>query len=117
MAETVQWKVPDADTETAPGHYTVLMESDREIGPDAWPYYSEILNRRLCEIHDSYRKKIEQKTMLPLEAKFVQPQTYALYRDLKVMGGASPNQIKPIHVISNDKLKRFFFGLLQRENP
>ena len=52
--------------------------------------------------------------MLPLKACFVQPQTYALYRDLKVMGGASPNQIKPIHVITDGRLKRFFFGLLQR---
>ena len=103
-----------AETETDPGHYIVLLESDREILPEAWPYYSEILNRRLCEVHDSYGKKIRQKTMLPLEVKFVQPQTYALYRDLKVMGGASPNQIKPLHVISGDKLKRFFFGLLQK---
>ena len=102
-----------ADTETDPGRYIVLLESDREILPDAWPYYSEILNRRLCEAHDSYGKKIKQKVMLPLEVKFVQPQTYALYRDLKVMGGASPNQIKPLHVITGDKLKRFFFGLLQ----
>ena len=102
-----------ADTGTVPGHYTVLMESSREITPDAWPYYSEILNRRLCEIHDSYRKKIDGKIMLPLEVKFVQPQTYALYRDLKVMGGASPNQIKPLHVITDGALKRFFFGLLQ----
>ena len=102
---------PDADT--TPGHYVVLMESDREIAPEEWPRYSEILNRKLCETHDSYRKKILQKTILPLEAKFVQPQTYALYRDLKVMGGASPNQIKPVHVITNDKQKRFFFGLLQ----
>ena len=102
-----------ADTGTVPGHYTVLMESSREITPDAWPYYSEILNRRLCEIHDSYRKKIDGKIMLPLEVSFVQPQTYALYRDLKVMGGASPNQIKPLHVITDGALKRFFFGLLQ----
>ena len=102
-----------ADTETEPGHYVVLLESDREIGPKSWPYYSEILNRKLCEVHDSYRKKILQKTMLPLEVKFVQPQTYALYRDLKVMSGASPNQIKPIHVITDGKLKRFFFGLLE----
>ena len=101
------------DTDTTPGHYVVLMESDREIGPKEWPRYSEILNRRLCETHDSYRKKILQKTILPLEAKFVQLQTYALYRDLKVMGGASPNQIKPVYVITNDKQKRFFFGLLQ----
>ena len=40
--------------------------------------------------------------------------SYALYRDLKVMGGASPNQIKPIHVITEGRLKRFFFGLLQK---
>ena len=102
-----------ADMDTDQGHYTVLLESDREIPPEYWPRYSEILNRKLCDAHDSYRKKILQKTMLPLQAKFVQPQTYALYRDLKVMGGASPNQIKPIHVITDGRMKRFFFGLLQ----
>ena len=102
-----------ADAETDPGHYTVLMESDHEIPPEAWPYYSENLNRNLCERHDSYRQKIERKIMLPLQAKFVQPQTYALYRDLKIMGGASPNQIKPVHIITEGRLKRFFFRLLQ----
>ena len=65
-------------------------------------------------MHDSYRDKIQQKTLAPLDVRFVEPQTYALYRDLKVMGGASPNQIKPIHVISDGRLKRFFFGLIQR---
>ena len=52
--------------------------------------------------------------MLPLEVRFVQPQTYALYRDMKILDGASPNQIKPLHVIANEKLKRFFFALVQR---
>jgi hypothetical protein len=103
-----------ANMETEPGHYTVLLESDHEIMPESWPEYAEILNRKICEMHDSYRQKIEKKIMLPLDVKFVQPQTYALYRDLKVMGGASPNQIKPIHVISDGRLKRFFFGLIQR---
>jgi len=102
-----------ADAGTEPGHYVVLLESDGEIPPDRWPFYSEILERKLCEAHNSYRRKIQDKTMLPLEVKFVQPQTYALYRDLKVMGGASPNQIKPLHVITEGRLKRFFFGLLQ----
>ena len=103
---------PDKDSD--PGHYVVLLESDEEIGPDRWPRYSEILDKILCEAHDSYRQKIEKKIMLPLEVRFVQPQTYALYRDLKVMEGASPNQIKPLRVINNDKLKRFFLALLQR---
>ena len=97
-----------------PGHYVVLLESDVEIGPDLWPHYSEILDKILCEAHDSYCQKIEKKIMLPLEVRFVQPQTFALYRDLKVMEGASPNQIKPLHVINDDKLKRFFLALLQR---
>ena len=101
------------DTESDPGRYIVLMESDSEIGPDRWHVFSEILNSLLCEKHDSYRKKIVQGTMRPADVRFVQPQTYALYRDLKVMEGASPNQIKPIHVIADGKLKRFFFGLLQ----
>ena len=75
-----------------PGHYVVLLESDVEIGPDLWPHYSEILDKILCEAHDSYCQKIEKKIMLPLEVRFVQPQTFALYRDLK----------------------RFFLALLQR---
>ena len=102
------------DTDSDPGRYIVLLESDEEVGPDRWQYYSDILEQKLYDAHDSYRKKIEQKIMQPLTVCFVQPQTYALYRDLKVMDGASPNQIKPLHVISNDKLKRFFFALLQR---
>ncbi len=102
-----------ADTSSDPGHYVVLLESDREVSSEHWPVYSEILNRKLCQTHDSYCKKIQQKIMLPLEVKFVQSQTYALYRDLKVMGGASPNQIKPLHVIPEGRVKRFFFALLQ----
>jgi len=76
-----------ADAGTDPGHYVMLLESDREVPPEEWPRLSEILNRKLCEVHESYNKKIQQKIMLPLEVKFVEPQTYALYRDLKIMGG------------------------------
>ena len=53
--------------------------------------------------------------MLPLEVRFVQPQTYALHRDLKVMGGASPNQIKPIQVISDERLSVSSSGLCSSE--
>ena len=71
-----------ADADSDPGHYVVLLESDREVSPEAWPRYSEVLNRRLCEAHESYRKKIQQKIMLPLEVRFVQPQTGAKSREI-----------------------------------
>lgn len=77
MAEETETAVLEysvyANAETDPGRYTVLLESDREIAPDAWPGYSEILNRKLCDLHDSYRQKTEKKIMLPLEVRFVQP--------------------------------------------
>ncbi|MBQ8054258.1 MAG: GH3 auxin-responsive promoter family protein [Lachnospiraceae bacterium] len=101
------------DTDSDPGHYIVLLESNEEIIPERWSYYSEILDKILCDVHDSYRMKIEQKMMLSLDVRFVQPQTYALYRDLMIMDGVSPNQIKPIHVIRDEKTKRFFFSLVQ----
>ena len=40
-------------------------------------------------------------------------QLISMYDDLKIRGGASPNQIKPLHVVSSEKLRRFFFRLLQ----
>ena len=45
-------------------------ETPREEAPDAWPGYSEILNRKLCDLHDSYRQKTEKKIMLPLANDF-----------------------------------------------
>lgn len=54
-----------ADAETDPGHYIVLLESDREVRPEDWPRYSEALDRKLCGVHDSYRQKIERKIMAP----------------------------------------------------
>ena len=44
--------------------------------PERWPFYSEILNRKLVEAHDSYRKKdSSENTLQPLEVRFVQLQT------------------------------------------
>ena len=101
------------DTDAVPDRYIVLLEADRIITPDRWQRYSDVLEEKLCRMHDSYRDKIQQKTLAPLDVRFVEPQTYALYRDMKIMGGASPNQIKPVRVITDNRLRDFFFGLLQ----
>ncbi len=41
----------------------------------------------------------------------LQPQTYALYRDIRIWNGANPNQLKPVHVINNLRKEAFFQAL------
>lgn len=43
----------------------------------------------------------------------VQEQTYALYRDMMIYRGTSPNQIKPVRVIDNPIKEKFFQGLVR----
>lgn len=64
--------------------------------------------REASEYYAHYR---QEKKLGPLELILLQPQTFALYRDVQVWNGASPNQLKPIHVITNPKTEAFFRGL------
>ena len=50
-----------------------------------------------------------------IELKFLQPETYLLYRDLMISKGTSSAQLKPPRVIVNDFHKRFFLALLDDE--
>ena len=38
-----------------------------------------------------------------------------LYRDLMIMKGRNPAQIKPVQFIQNELHRRFLFGLIDRE--
>ena len=47
------------------------------------------------------------------EVLILQPETGLLYRDMMVYRGANPSQLKPVHVISNERQKKFFFRLVE----
>ena len=59
----------------------------------------------------AYGEMVRTGVLGKLELVFLQPQTYQLYRDLQVMKGASPNQLKPIRVIDTPQKEQFFFSL------
>lgn len=56
----------------------------------------------------------EDGTFQPAVAHVLQPETNLLWRDMRVMKGAAPNQIKPVHVLDNEQKRRFFFALIER---
>lgn len=62
-----------------------------------------------------YGHKIKSGVLNNFELKFLQPETYLLYRDLMISKGASSAQLKPPRVIMNDVHKRFFLALLDDE--
>ena len=67
------------------------------------------------DANDYYREYIENGHLGRMELVVLQPETYALYRDMLIYKGASANQLKPVHVIDNLLKERFFFGLEEKE--
>ncbi|MEG2665260.1 MAG: GH3 auxin-responsive promoter family protein, partial [Hafnia sp.] len=53
----------------------------------------------------------EDGTFAPASVRILHEQTYQLWRDMRVVHGASPNQIKPVHIIDTDQKKKFFYAL------
>ncbi|MEG0217644.1 MAG: GH3 auxin-responsive promoter family protein, partial [Raoultibacter sp.] len=54
----------------------------------------------------------EDGTFAPASVRILHEQTYQLWRDMRVVHGASPNQIKPVHIIDTDQKKKFFYALV-----
>ncbi len=57
----------------------------------------------------------EDGTFAPAIARVLQDETNQLWREMRVVRGAAPNQIKPVHIIDTDQKQRFFFALVDGE--
>ena len=91
------------------------------IEPDSLPEgltreaVAESLNANLCKTNAQYGDKIVRGLLQRLDVKYVQPETYLLYRDLAISKGTASSQLKPPRILSNDIQKRFFLALLDEE--
>ena len=101
---------------TVRAFYSQLYNSMPRLGEESFSsVWRSAVQNCFGDMQSAWREQLAAQGDEPLdeETEAAVRLAYALYRDLKVIGGASPNQIKPIHVITEGKLKRFFFGLLQ----
>lgn len=103
-----------ADTDTEPGHYAFIIEPEEIVPEDKIEEYRDVIEAKMSHANPSYGDKIRTGVLAKTELIFVQKQTYQLYRDMMIMKGTSPNQLKPVRVIDTPIKKRFFFGLRER---
>ena len=87
------------------------METEPEIREEE--KVRDILEKKLSEASEYYDHYVRDGILGPLELIPLQPQTYALYRDVQIWRGANPNQLKPVHMITSLKIEAFFMGLRQ----
>ena len=100
-----------ANTDSEPGHYTFLLEPDHILSKDEIPALRDLLDAKMGQANPSYGDKVRTGVLAPMELVIVQQQTYQLYRDMMIMKGTSPNQLKPVRIIDTPMKERFFFGL------
>lgn len=91
--------------------YVYLMENARIPEALTKEALRDSLERNLVAANPSMIDKVEKGLCKPTEVRFLQPETYLLYRDMMLMKGHSVGQLKPVDVISNELQRRFFFGL------
>ena len=106
----VEWSAC-ADYGTSPARYLLFLETEPEIEHEKIREIQKILEEKMSEASEYYARYRKEKKLGCLEVILLQPQTFALYRDIRVWNGASPNQLKPIHVINDPKTEAFFRGL------
>ena len=73
------------------------------------------LNDNFCATDPVLGYKIEKGLIGKTELKFLQPETYLFYKELRVARGTSSAQVKPPRVLRDEPDMRFFSVLLEEE--
>ncbi|MCR4688145.1 MAG: GH3 auxin-responsive promoter family protein [Saccharofermentans sp.] len=98
----------------SPSHYEFLIEPRTPLDPGKCDYYLEVLEKHLGEINPVYKECCDTNEIAHAILFVQQPQTHALWRDIKLMNGASNNQVKPVRVLDSPKKQAFFYKLIDR---
>lgn len=100
-----------ADTDTSPGHYILLLEPGHIVPKEKIGFCRDVMEAKLMQANPTYGGLVREGVIGRMELIFLQQQTYQLYRDLQIMKGTSPNQLKPVRVIDTPQKEKFFFSL------
>ncbi len=102
-----------ADTDYTPVRYQYFVEAGKPIYPISPMEVRKRIEEHLSDANPSYGDKVDKGICSNLRVNFLQPESYALYKDMMVAAGTVPTQVKPVHIILNEKQRRFFFGLTE----
>ncbi|MDO5852178.1 MAG: anti-sigma factor antagonist [Methanobacteriaceae archaeon] len=102
-----------ANMDVNPIQYTYLLELIKT--PDKLDIndIENTLTKYLSKNNPVYGFKVQNKILNKIKVRLLQPETYLLYSDLRVMEGGSSAQIKPPRIITNKKHEKFFLTLCE----
>lgn len=101
------------DDEGDVSRYVLLLEPDTPFPVDTDGSYGKVMHRILSEVNPEYGVVANDGSLgIPL-VLIQQQQTHALWREFKMLKGASSNQVKPVRVLDVPMKQKFFFGLVE----
>ena len=99
------------DRSTSPAHYDIIIEADRPLDISKTEEYRDILEKHLGRINPVYKECIDTHEIDHAVLYLQQQQTHALWREVRMLKGASANQVKPVRAIDTPQKHKFFFGM------
>lgn len=104
-----------ADGDSSPMKYVFLMEIEDLPKDLTKEIIQEKLNENFCATDPVLAYKIEKGLIGKTELKFLQPETYLFYKELRVARGTSSAQVKPPRILRDEQDIRFFNILVDEE--
>lgn len=101
------------DTSEEVGRYVFLLETGSDTPTEECGKYAQILDEELGKANPAYMFTRKEGELAPAKVMILEPQTNVLWRDLMIMKGTSPNQIKPVRVIDTPVKEKFFLNLVE----
>ncbi|MDR1184751.1 MAG: GH3 auxin-responsive promoter family protein [Coriobacteriales bacterium] len=102
--------------------YTILVEpvysqkNHQALQNVALAELEALADTLLGEANPSYAAERSVNHLKPCHVRYVQPQTYLLYRDLESARKRMPNdQAKPVRCVDNIVKEKFFFSMLDKD--
>ena len=102
-----------ADMKAMPPRYQYFLETGKGAGKGDADTIRDKLEEELGKAGPAIKNLIDRGVCQHVKVNFLQPETYALWRDLAIYNGASPNQLKPLHIIRTESQRKFFFGMTE----
>lgn len=103
-----------ADMKAVPPRYQYFLEIGKNPGNVSPETIREKLEEELSKTSPAMGHHMKDGVCQGLKVNFLQEESYALWRDLAIYRGANTNQLKPVHIIRNERQRKFFFGMTER---
>lgn len=100
------------DDDETPGKYVLCLElKNTKVDDLDLQLISDTATKYLIENNPVYGMISQSGHFKPMSVKILEEETFLLYRDLMIMKGRAAAQLKPVHVLDNPFLKKFFYKL------